>query len=452
MLKMIYKENRIFIFIYIGLVFFVSVWMFGNGSNIATKVFADTSLTEIDSSAIEMGGSFANMITSILLSSGVAINPSLVLGTSTIASIISDFTTLPQPLDTYSFGLLEYWPVRIFMIIWAICSILPRCFGVTHVGGLVIENVENKCAAIITLFINGSQVFAETGNNIVAHAATSNSVLIKNSMIGFLYGVVWIISMILLLISYFFVRIFLFYIDILLLPICTIVPTVSFVTELIKAVVTVTTVSIALFSPVVYCILFGLLLIVAIAGFKKAYISVRYFKNIYVKPFFANLKGYNKEITLIDSKAPKQLMKQLEGKAVQLLIPIYPVKNVLECSCIKKHDQWWLVKINSECYIYNIPLFSQHINCVKLLNMDENRIYIKKSLQFFEIVTFTEKNEILKPFLSAKKKLHFVLSKEYCYKFEDIKHISAFYDYALYHPTSMKKVNFSKFNFFQKQT
>ena len=62
-----------------------------------------------------------------------------------------------------------------------------------------------------------------------------------------------------------------------------------------------------------------------------------------------------------------------------------------------------------------------------------DKIFIKKSLRFFEIFNLAEgEGNIGKLFSKVPKRLHVVFSMEYFYRFEEMKMLTGFMDYTLY--------------------
>ena len=89
----------------------------------------------------------------------------------------------------------------------------------------------------------------------------------------------------------------------------------------------------------------------AILLFKKAYITIRYFRNIYVRPFLRKFLGYDSEIPLVMPKAPKKVKLFVGEFKVDILIPVYILRKISGIKHIHRHDRWWFVSTEDKKFI-----------------------------------------------------------------------------------------------------
>lgn len=424
----IYNKNKYLIRFYLCLSLFVSIFLFytGGGASIANA----TALS--DSEGAVLGGSFTSLLLIASSNANISISPPIALSISAGLSIWCEYGTPPEQLQNFSFGLVDIWPFRIFVFVWAIVSILPRCTQITRIGGLVLEDVDQKMGQVACFIVPFSQILATFNGSNVALAATQTSVsgmevghTILNILLCFLLLVVLQICSV-------FIKTFMYFLDILQIPICTLVPFTSVLSEIVKVICVIIMYALAIFAPGVYFVIYGILLLLSILFFKKAYVAVRYFKNIYVKPLFKKIIGYDANIPLHHPRAPKGLLQKINTSDLRMLIPVYSVQNTPLYPYVKKHDRWWLAVHSDGCYLYKHSLFKKQLQHIKLINVPNNRIYLKNSLRFFEIFSLADDKNVGKTFGKLNKQWNFVYSKEYFHRFQDILQITGFTDYALY--------------------
>lgn len=425
----IYIRNKHYIRIYLCVALFLSIFFFYNGISIAsnTKVLSETE------NAV-LGGSFTTVLFIAANNANIPLSPSVALSCSAILSIMGEHNLLPQQMQGFSFGLMDIWGFRIFAFVWAALSILPRCSQFTRIGGLMMEDLEKKMGQIATLVVTVTQFVTNLDGGTVASAAARDGIVSTgfNNIHSYVYMLLSFIILVLLLICFLFIHTFLFFLDIIQIPICTLIPFTSAGSELIKIVGTIAMYSFILFAPGLFVFFYGVLLLVSIIFFKKAYISVRYFKEIYVKPFFRKLRGYDKEIALINEKAPKQILQECQTKDLQLLIPIYSVGKKSFSTFIKRHDKWWLAVTTTGYHLYQYRLFRKKLLHIPLILTFQKQIFLKNSKRFFEFFCPSENAAFSKSFRKLKKDWHFVFSNEYTYRYEEIVVLLKCTDYQQY--------------------
>ncbi len=409
---------------------FFSVFLFySNIGNISVNA-ADLSLygTGI------LGGTISTALIMFATNASISLAPPIALSFTAIISILNDIFEFSQ-LDNYSFGLLDMWVFRIFVFVWAIASVLPRFFQLSHTVGVVIENVDNICGLLAVIIIPVSQVFGNMAGSEIVLAAEASSTT-KLTIGGIIVSAViliplFFIYLVALVTGYIFINTFMFFIDVVLVPFCSFIPFLSGAIEILKICVTFVAIILSIFLPEIYLIPYLILLIISMIFFKKAWKAVKFFKSIYVQPLIARIFGYKKDISLVNKRVPKKLIADLNANDIRIAIPVYSVKKRKDLQ-IKKHEKWWFIQCGDYSYIRKKKAFSKNFYNIQLLNQASKKIFIKKSFRFFEIFTLENEVNIGLVFRNVWKDLHFVYSKEYFFKFDEIVNTTGFVDYSSY--------------------
>ena len=425
----IYAENKWFIRIYLGISLCISIFLFYAGGT--SFIAGAAALTEEETNLL--GGSFTTLLYLFSNNANVPLSPPIALSCSAIMSIWGEYGTLPAQMQNFSFGFMDMWPMRIFAFAWAVISVLPRCTQFTRIGGLVIEDIDHKIGRVASLFVAASQTMAMFNGGSVALASTSTSSATAQGGYTALNIILCFLFLVGLLVCFMFIRTFLFFIDIIQLPLCTLIPGVSALSEICKVAGVVLMFALPIMAPTVYIICYLVLLVISMICFKKAYIAVRYFKSIYARPFFKKIfGGFDTNIALINSKAPKRILQETEGTELRLLIPVYSLRKTNLSLYIMRHDRWWLAVNTEGACLYKYFFYQKRLQKISLSMEETNKIFIKNSLRFFEIFSLTNEADAGKNFRKAKKKWHFVYSNEYAHRFNDISEITGFIDYNQY--------------------
>lgn len=451
--KEIYFENKKFIRAYVTIFLVFSILAFGSG-NLA---FASNDFTPVEVVST-LGGSFGKAIAPVAQGYlGSIDTPSALLILSAISLVLdfipeSGLTTLGniigvdglEGLSDYSFGILDFNAVKIFCLIWFLVAKLSKSNRVTYTTGLILENYESKIGGIVNGIVCASQFFANIPLGITVQAASTTSQpmdVVKHSF----NALICFTLLIGVLVIYLFIRCLFFFINIVLLPICTIVHFSSLGIETIKTLSIIGLIYTAVVHPVIFCIIFALMLIIAIWLFKRAYITIRYFKNIYVKPFFKRFRGYDSEIPLVTPKIPKKVRRYVNESDINIIIPVYILKKVSGQKSMHWHDRWWFVSAKDKQYICKPCFMKNTCYCIDLNNSIDKKMFIKKSLRFFEIFNLKGTEEdIGRVFRKVHKKIHFVFSKEYYYRFSEIKDLTMYTDYTEYKKQIKKNAKLSR--------
>ncbi len=438
--KEIYYNNKKFILTYITICLIFSVLAFGNGNT----AFATATYTTTDV-VTTLGGNFGVIVAPIAQTYlGSIDTPSamLLLGAVSFALDVLPEDVLSsagnvlgieglEGLRNYSFGILDLNFFRIFFLLWFIISKLARSNHVTYTVGTILEDLEVKFGVVLNFLVVGTQILANIPLDSSVQAASAASE--PTHIIGFGFNA--LLSFLLLVVTtliYIFIRCFFFFIDIILMPVCSVIPFTSTSLETVKSFGITILALVGILNPAMFFVIFILTLILSIVLFKKAYISICYFKNIYTKPFFKKLSGYNSEIPLVSPKIPKKVMYFVDGNA-DIIIPVYLLKKVPAHQYTRRHDRWWFVSEGNRHFICK-PCFSKK-TCysIELTNTMQQKMFIKKSLRFFEIFNVRGSEESIgRTLRNVPKNIHFVFSKEYYYRFDQMKQLTGFIDYTNY--------------------
>ena len=116
-----------------------------------------------------------------------------------------------------------------------------------------------------------------------------------------------------------------------------------------------------------------------------------------------------------------------------LVIPVYLIKKIPGFKKAHRYERWWIVSGESRQYLCRPRFFSKECLLVLLHNEPDCKLFVKKSVRFFEVFQLAGTEEKLgQTFYRVKKKLHFVFSREYTKRFDEIKDITQWIDYTEY--------------------
>lgn len=444
--KEIYYNNKKFIRAYTTICLVFSIFAFGSGN----LVFASQISAE---NIFDNGGSFGSMlmpIVQVVLGSIDAPSAAVILSAcSFFFDIIPLGTSVGiesiEELSTLSFGLFDFNIVRVLSLAWFALEKLAKSNRVTYTTGLILENLSNKIGKVICAispFLTFLSDFSPSTSVQAASIVSSEPGAIKY-VLNALTCFVFLMSA---LVVYSLVRCLFFFINIMLLPICSLVPFSACSFGGIKIIGLIGLLCLAIMHhPYIFYAISILILFFAIKTFKKAYITIRYFKNIYVKPFFKRFFGYNSEIPLIAPKIPRKIKCYVNDSNADIIIPVYLVKRINGRKYTKRHDLWWFVSLNDKQFICKPRFGKNTCYSIELNNNIEEKMFIKKSIRFFEIFNLKgNEKDIGRAFRKVHKNIHVVFSKEYFYRFEKIKEITTFTDYTEYRNQMKQNIQLSR--------
>lgn len=433
----IYRNHKLGLKIYVMLAAFVSVVLAANGNLVYAAETAGVAAT-----VGTLGGVFGKCFGPVAESSLASLDVSSVMALSSLVSIIVQY--VPQEFfDTihlsyakqYSFGLLDFWPVRVFCFLWFIVSWLSRSSMVSESWGVALENVESVLGGIVNIAVVVSQIFMNVPPMTKAMAADTVTTATGNTFVNVLMGIgtglLCFIVLIFCAVSYLFVRLFCLYVDVILVPICSFIPCSAVAINVGKFIGIVLLGLLAIFAPYVFIVIYIAILVLSIIFFKKAYTGVKYFTNIYTKPLLARIGGYRIDMPLIAEKLPKKLVKKENLDDASVVIPVYLQRKLTKVA--KRHTKWFFIVNSTGAYLCKIRGGKKENYRIDLTNSLEHKMFIKKSVRFFEIFNLRSGEENLgKSFRRIPKNIHFVFSKEYYYRFDELKAITEYTDYTEY--------------------
>lgn len=451
--KEIYFENKKFIRAYVAICLVFSILAFGSG----TLAFASNSFTTVEVVSA-LGGNFGKTFAAGAQGFLGSMDPPSAMFLLSIISFAFDVISEDklasmgasigidglERLSNYSFGILDFNAVRFICIVWFIIAKLSKSNRVTYTTALILEEKASKIGAMMNGLVVASQFLANVPLSVTVQAASATSQPTDVAKYSF-NALICFALLMSALAMYLFIRCLLFFIDIMLLPIYTIVHFSALGIEVVKTISIVGLIYIAIVYPIIFAVIFVLMLLVAIWLFKKAYITIRYFKNIYVKPFFKKFRGYDSDIPLVAPKMPKKVRRYVTESDIDIIIPVYILKKLSSQRAMHWHDRWWFVSAKDKQYICKPCFWKDTCYRVDLNNSTDKKMFIKKSVRFFEIFNLKgTEQDIGCAFRKVHKKIHFVFSKEYYYRFAEIKELTLYTDYTEYRKQIKQNIKLSR--------
>ena len=343
---------------------------------------------------------------------------------------VSELSTISH----YSFGLFDFNAVRIFCLIWFIVSKIPKSTRVTLPFGLTFEDIENKMGGIVVIAVVVVQFikFIPLGEDNVVNAASFEGAgeVVSNG----LNALTAFIVMICFLIRYAVLRLSGFFMDIVILPITGSTPGVAVFAEVMKTIL-VAGLCVAYFkAPYLFYFLFAFFVLIAAVLFKSAYLAVRYFKAIVAKPLWHKIRS---KITkkpvdapLVPAKLPKRAVKAFGGKTPELFVPVFLLRTIFGNSNTRKRDLWYLVKDDEGIAIVKLKRVGKSIR-INIQDKPELRMYIHKGIMYIEFFNIWKGEENIGRLKGLiRKNISFALSLDYSERYEEIKAMLGYVDYA----------------------
>lgn len=426
----IYSRNKIYIYFCITLCIVFSVLFYGN----LTSVNAG----DIDGTGIvsTMGGSFGQVLGPIVstgLFGGIDLSWMMIIMCASSLGVTYGGSAGIMGLDRlsgFSFGVFENTYVCIFLLIWFGVPLILKAFSKTNAVGCAIETSQKKINGVMMVIVVMSQMIANVSPGSSVEAAGFVSHMVGSGI----SALVCLAVLLLTLVIYFLVRYMFALIDIIMVPVCTLIPFVSFVWVTAKLAIMGVLILMAVYVPVFFVFISAILVIVSALVFRTAYMAVRYFENIYVKALFKKLfGGYDQNKSLLVPKVPAKVREFLKDRQVQMVIPVYVLRDFPNLKGMHKWDRFWMIAENGSVYIIK-PVFGKN-ECmqIQLQGTPSQKMFINAFLPYYEIFNIYGSEEaIAKTFKKVPKMFHIVFSKEYFYRYQEIKNITGFVDYAEY--------------------
>lgn len=440
MIKEIYRENRKWIRLYAVFCLVFSVFAFG-GTSVSYAGYQPEMIATL-------GGSFGGMLLPLVMRYFEGIDVSFVMALMSGVSfalekvpaetLLSLESTLGvnglSQLTDYSFGLCDYNVFRVFFLAWFLVAKLAKSTHVSYTVAEILEYVETKmgmvpcvlnaCIQFLHVLPSGMQVQAtEVDVDISVYNVLSSGV----------YVLLCFLLLLCVPVIYILIRYFFFFLNILLIPICTVIPFLSLGIGAVKIGGLLVLMLLAIFQPYLCGVLLLLLLGIAIRVFRDAYITLRYFRNIYVRPLWKKINGDTRQMPLVEPKLPKKLKRYINVNEADIIMPVYIAKKIDGYKNMYWHDRWWFVLINGKQYICKPDFWKDTCYFVELREYFGKPVFIKKSLHFFEIFVLKgAEEEVGRAFKRVPKAIQLVFSKEYESRYEEIKRMTWFADYDEY--------------------
>ena len=440
----IYKEKKKGILAYLTLCLLLSMVTFGGEG----RTLASVDVTEDAALAANtFGGSFGEVLAPVIGTGYFAgIDMSWIM---VIMSVVSLVTTAGKSLgfkgfaklSGYSFGIFENPVVSVLLLLWFGLPLLLKAINQTYALGLSLENLTKKWNGVLMTLIALSQLIANSAPTNVADAASGITqgsgmmVATGTALVSRGLNVLYcFVALVITLVVYYLTRYLFSLIDIIMVLPCTFVPALSGMMEFGKLIYVVLLYLFARYVPAVYVMIFALTIFVGALLFRVAYYASRYFNNIYAKPLFKKLfKGFDEEEPLIAKKLPSKVRRCAEEMGAELVIPAYVQKVLWENRFLNHWDRWWLVSTGEGQFLVK-PVFGKR-DCRKIpiANTEEKKVFIKQFLFYHEIFTIEGSEDCITHALrSVPKEFHVVFSKEYLHRYQEIKNLTGFVDFAEY--------------------
>ena len=392
----------------------------------------DMSSAELSS---RLGGSFGNFVAPVV---GVGyfggIDTSWTMVLLSFASICASLgrevgIAKLQILDNFSFGIFENQTCAWLLFIWFGLPLLMKATGKTEVMGIAMENMKKLNGIVVTVVIVSQMIANVEPKSIVRAAGVENS--------GLSFGIGALACFFILIVTlmiYFLVRYMFAFIDIVMIPVCTFVPFMSLFMVIAKLLGIWVLLIIAKYLPGAFLFIMAVTVIIAAFVFRTAYMAIRYFENIYAKPLIRRIfRGFDQNIPLIAPKMPSWVKEYLNGRNVQIAIPVYLVQPIPNVSSMHKWERWWMISESGQNYLIRCPLLKKDCIRIPLEHTPAQKIFINQFLTYFEIFNiYGSEENIVKKLKRVPKYSHIVFSREYSFRYPEIVNITGFVDYKQY--------------------
>lgn len=432
-----YKKHKKFVLLYVGLCVFMSVFCGPFLENwFSIKAHATETLTE--------GETLSTLTTAILGNSISAIAGSY---SSVVAISCEPFTALlflgiieninnlcGNPLSMVSTPAGN--PVVLAVItVFFIASKLMKSNETTQVFGMVTLGELEKYLGLVFILVLGilnvtGLSTAAVGAVVMAASPETAGAVEQTAFVTVISVIFSVMFAVLSLAVYFIMKTVMAGLDVVQMGL-SFIPGSSFFFETCKTLFAAFLVIVNVICPPLGIAFNIIVFIIGCILFKYCYRAGRYFENIYVKPIFKRIKGFDPKISFIHKKLPKKLKKYFEKESINpnLAIPVYPLKYVGE-EKVHKFDRWWLVSDGTKTSYIRTRRGKKRVRKLTWKNTYQQTIYIRKGLWSYEIFSYiSHPDNMAKKF--PKKEFSFALSMEYMCRLEEILQLTGYTDYTL---------------------
>ncbi|MGN0345902.1 MAG: hypothetical protein ACI4DU_01320 [Lachnospiraceae bacterium] len=384
------------------------------------------------------GGDTGIFLSSAANTMGISLDPAVLLGMVAGISILQENEIWVDGVEVPDFGIFDHWWVRIVVFIWAAVALSPTLFG----DGM--EEINTKYVGPIALLSLEVALILETGDGFVANAADGNEIAVAAA--GILSALLEFIKMIGMLVCYVSVRVMVFFLDIIISLASKLNPVVSGIFKLAKIGITTGYMTLARDNSTVFYVCAIPVVVASFFFFKLAYTTIRYFKHIYIRPFFLGIFARKKKQPLLHKRAPGFLKRQMEQDAtpeIKMIVPAFSIKHIQGNHILKNKEMWWLVVSEREIYLTRKRFFWKE---PQKFVLRENGIFAREILggypdsppdifirgaglfrgsycELFTLYHFRGKA------FSGNKIMRLVFSKEYMNQYEEIRQMMNLRDY-----------------------
>jgi len=342
-----------------------------------------------------------------------------------------DRVPLISKLSGFSFGIFENRYVCIILLVWFGLPLLLKAFSKTNAVGCSLEAAQKKINGVLIAVILLSQMIMSTDSVSKVHAAGAIG---KTFSFG-LNAIGCFVILVAAMIVYFLVHYLFELIDIIMVPICTVVPFVSIIFVMGKLALVWIMILFAVYIPWFFYVIASVIVIISALLFRTAYMAVRYFENIYVKALFRKIfGGFDPNMPILtEKKVPDKVREFLAARNVQMVIPVYVLKPFPGLKGMHKWDRFWMVSEQGSTYLVKPQLFRKDLLQVPLCSTPAQKMFINPFLTYYEVFNIYGSEEaIVKTFRKVPKMFHMVFSKEYFHRYQEIGTLTGFVDYRAY--------------------
>ena len=430
-LAQVYSENKRYILFCITLCMVFSMLFFGRLISAGAEELDGTLMVA------SVGGSFGEAFAPILSCGFLeGVDTPWVMIIMCVASLGAssgavDRVPLISKLSGFSFGIFENRYVCIILLVWFGLPLLLKLFSKTNALGCSIEAAQKKVNGVLIAVILLSQMVMSTDSVSKVHAAGAIGKTFRFGVNALGCFVILVAAMIV----YFLVHYLFELIDIIMVPVCTVVPFVSMIFVMGKLALVWIMILFAVYIPWFFFVIALVIVIVSALLFRTAYMAVRYFESIYVKPIFRKIfGGYDANIPILTvKKVPSKVTQFLADKNVQMVIPVYVLKPIPEIKGMRKWDRFWMISEQGATYLVRPVFGKKELLQIPLCSTPAQKMFINPFLMYYEIFNiYGSEESIVKTFRKVPKMCHIVFSKEYFHRYQEIGNLTGFVDYRQY--------------------
>lgn len=447
----LYIDNRRLIIIYITIALALSMLLFCTSVNMAYT----------GSDVIMREGTVGNFGVALQMSGqnllGMSISPSYVVGLSSLLSILKEHNIWSDTLPNMTFGLFDYTWARFLALIWVLFSVGSSIIGAKieeintkYVGPIMLMALE--VASVLNVG-TGADVNAAVISGGISHAeaAPIMGMLPAGGMAvigGALAAGLEFTKMLIMLAAYLFMRYLAYAVSLFSTLVTGMNSIISGGIKAARGVVLTIIIMLTDKHPGILAFMIIVMLVVSVVVFDWAFRIVRYFKAIYVRPFFRAIFAGNRPVPLIKKGLPERIAASEQFSNTVMVVPAFSLMKAIGSVRVKKWDKWWLVADDSGTWLYKKSLLKKEESKIELTtlgsgqnigsygNIPENAACVRQAglLRRAYIELFVMFDNVGKP-SAANKKMSMAISREYVQVLSNIAATTGIVDYRLVEQT-----------------